>query len=173
VAGTDAVGAVPGLPETAVPASLLDRLPATSPPPPWRLHTRAVVWLAGGRPEPAPAGAWPVTVGAVVAYLDGPVGPYREVFAGLLLRRLGVPAVHVPFIAVDSLPSLRAGRVHWRLPKALAAFTGPVRIFCLLNRRDLDLDVDEAEQLVVGVAAGSVDVPDLAANLARHPRPGE
>jgi hypothetical protein len=126
VAGTDAVGAVPGVPETALPARLLDQLPATSPAPPWRLRTRAVVWLAGGRPEPAPAGAWPVTVGAVVDYLDGPVGPYREVFAGLLLRRLGMPAVHVPFIAVDSLPSLRAGRVHWKLPKALAAITGPV-----------------------------------------------
>ncbi|MFL6129293.1 MAG: hypothetical protein ACJ73E_09535 [Mycobacteriales bacterium] len=127
MAGTDALAAVPGLPETAVPASVLERLPASSPPPPWRLRTRAVVWVARGRPRPAPQRAWPVTVGAVVDYLDGPVGPYREVFGAVLLRRLGLPTVHVPFIAVDSLPSLRAGRAHWKLPKALAGFTGSVR----------------------------------------------
>lgn len=124
VAGTDAVGAVPGLPETAVPASVLDRLPATSPPPPWRLATRSVVWLSGGRAPVPGHRTLPVTVAAVVDYLDSPVGPYREVFAGTLLRGLGLPAVHVPFIAVDSLPSLRAGRVHWALPKAVAAFSG-------------------------------------------------
>jgi hypothetical protein len=117
---------VPGVPETAVPAEVLDRLPASSPPPPWRLPTRAVVWVGTGSPRPAPPGAWPVTVAALVDYLDSPVGPYREAFAGVLVRRLGLPAVHVPFIAVDSLPSLRAGRVHWNLPKALATFIGPV-----------------------------------------------
>ena len=128
MAGTDPVPGLPGigLPETALPASVRDRLPATSPPPPWRLRTRAVVWLATGRPRPAPAGSWPLTVAAVVDYQDGPVGPYREIFAGVLLRRLGLPAVHVPFIAVDSLPSLRAGRVHWSLPKAVATFSGAV-----------------------------------------------
>lgn len=124
--GTDPAAAVPGLPETAVPASVLDRLPATSPPPPWRLRTRAVVWLSRGRAPVPGHRTLPVTVAAVVDYLDGPVGPYREVFAGVLLRRLGPPAVHVPFIAVDSLPSLRAGRVHWGLPKTLAGFTGDV-----------------------------------------------
>jgi hypothetical protein len=117
---------VPGVPETAVPAEVLDRLPASSPPPPWRLPARAVIWVGPGLPGPAPAGAWPVTVAALVDYLDSPVGPYREVFAGILLRRLGLPTLHVPFIAVDSLPSLRAGRVHWSLPKALATFTGVV-----------------------------------------------
>jgi hypothetical protein len=124
VAGTDAVAAVPGVPETALPADVLARLPATSPPPPWRLPTRSVVWLSGGA-APGVRGL-PVTVGAVVDYLDSPVGPYREIFAGTLLRRLGPPSVHVPFIAVDSLPSLRAGRVHWALPKVVAAFTGSV-----------------------------------------------
>jgi hypothetical protein len=126
VVGTDPVAAVPGLPETAVPAPVLDRLPATSPPPPWRLRTRAVVWLSGGRPPVPGYRTLPVTIAAVVDYLDGPVGPYREIFAGVLLRRPGLPAVHVPFMAVDSLPSLRAGRVHWGLPKALAGVTGDV-----------------------------------------------
>ena len=44
------------------------------------------------------------------------------------------------------------------------------RVFCLLNGRDLRLGVDEAERLVVAVAAGSVDVPDLTEVLGRHVR---
>lgn len=42
------------------------------------------------------------------------------------------------------------------------------RVFCLLNDRDLRLDVDEAEQLVLGVSAGAVDVTELAKSLAAH-----
>jgi death-on-curing protein len=40
------------------------------------------------------------------------------------------------------------------------------RVFCLLNGTDVRLPVDDAERLVVGVAAGDVDVPDLAKLLA-------
>ncbi|HST63706.1 MAG TPA: Fic family protein [Mycobacteriales bacterium] len=40
------------------------------------------------------------------------------------------------------------------------------RVFCLLNGSDIRLPVDDAEQLVVGVAAGEIDVPDLAKALA-------
>ena len=36
------------------------------------------------------------------------------------------------------------------------------RVLCLMNGRDLELDVDEAEAMVVGVAAGTLDVPALA-----------
>lgn len=39
------------------------------------------------------------------------------------------------------------------------------RVFCLLNGTDLWLSVDDAERLVVGVAAGQTDVPDLAKAL--------
>jgi death-on-curing protein len=39
------------------------------------------------------------------------------------------------------------------------------RVFCLLNGRDLSLAVDEAERLVVAVAAGRVDVRELTAVL--------
>ena len=42
------------------------------------------------------------------------------------------------------------------------------RVFCLLNGRDLAFAVDEAEALVVAVAAGEVDVPMLADALSRH-----
>ena len=37
------------------------------------------------------------------------------------------------------------------------------RAFCVLNGRDLRYDVDEAEALVVGVASGTIDVPEIAA----------
>lgn len=42
------------------------------------------------------------------------------------------------------------------------------RVFCLLNGRDLDFSVDEAEVLVVAVAAGEVDVPMLAETVGSH-----
>jgi len=42
------------------------------------------------------------------------------------------------------------------------------RIFCLMNGRDLVLSVDEAEQMVLAVAAGDLDVPELAETLRAH-----
>ncbi|MBI1758797.1 MAG: Fic family protein [Actinobacteria bacterium] len=42
------------------------------------------------------------------------------------------------------------------------------RVFCLLNGRDLVLAVDDAEAMVLAVAAGRLDVPDLAALLDQH-----
>lgn len=45
------------------------------------------------------------------------------------------------------------------------------RIFCLLNHRDLVFTVDDAETMVLAVAAGQLDVPDLAKLLAAHTTP--
>jgi death-on-curing protein len=42
------------------------------------------------------------------------------------------------------------------------------RIFCLLNGRDLVFTIDDAEAIVLAVAAGQLDVPDLVALLDRH-----
>jgi death-on-curing protein len=42
------------------------------------------------------------------------------------------------------------------------------RTFHLLNGRDLRYSVDEAEAFVLAVAAGALDVPDIAAWLAAH-----
>jgi hypothetical protein len=119
---------LPGLPESRLPAALLAQLPASTPGPPWDCRVRAVVWVQRA-PSPLPSSSpyagrvRGLAVGAVVDYLDSPVGPYREVFAGPLLRGTVLPVVHVPFIAVDSLPSVHGGRAHWALPKALAAFS--------------------------------------------------
>jgi hypothetical protein len=68
----------------------------------------------------------PITVGALVRYQESPVGSYSEVFASpVLLRRRGLPAVTVPFIAVDSLASVVGGRAGWALPKTLARALWP------------------------------------------------
>ena len=41
------------------------------------------------------------------------------------------------------------------------------RVFCLLNARDLELGVDDAEAMVVGAAAGTLDAPALAERVDR------
>ena len=116
------------LPESRLPPELAEQLPATTPGPPWDCRVRAVVWVQRA-PSPLPSSfryagrVRALTLGAVVDYLESPVGPYREVFAGPLLRGTVLPVVHVPFIAVDSLPSVHGGRAHWSLPKAVATFS--------------------------------------------------
>ena len=40
------------------------------------------------------------------------------------------------------------------------------RVFCLMNGTDLRLPVDDAERLVVAVAAGGIGVPDFVKALA-------
>ena len=42
------------------------------------------------------------------------------------------------------------------------------RVFCLLNGHDLTFSVDEAETVVVAVAIGELDVPDLANAIELH-----
>lgn len=44
------------------------------------------------------------------------------------------------------------------------------RIFCLLNGRDLHYSVDDAEALVLAVAAGDLDGPEIATSLEAHLR---
>jgi death-on-curing protein len=41
-------------------------------------------------------------------------------------------------------------------------------VFCLLNGRDLSFSVDEGEALVVSVAEGALEVPEIAATLQHH-----
>ncbi len=101
------------------------------PPPPWRSRIDAVLWWhraasAGAAAPPAGLGGrlLPVTLGGLVAYREGPVGPYGEVFAAVGVLRGGRLAGHVPFIAVDSAASMAGGRANWALPKELATFDG-------------------------------------------------
>lgn len=41
------------------------------------------------------------------------------------------------------------------------------RVFCLLNGRDIEFEIDDAEALVIGAADGSLDVAALARLVAR------
>jgi hypothetical protein len=83
------------------------------PPPPWTCRLRAVACLARvGGPGRRPAGF------AVVDYAETPVGPYRE---ALVAELAGPRSGTVVWMAVNSATSKAAGRVHWGLPKELAA----------------------------------------------------
>jgi death-on-curing protein len=44
------------------------------------------------------------------------------------------------------------------------------RTFCLLNGRDLAFTVDDAEQFVLAIARGDLDVPDMTTVLEGHLR---
>jgi len=44
------------------------------------------------------------------------------------------------------------------------------RMFCLLNGRDLTFSVGEAEALVLAVARGDLDVPEIATTIELHLR---
>ena len=123
---------VPGVPESELDAQTLAALPDDAPPAPWDCTCQAIVWVARASaaagdavdPEVRGAGRPLVVIGAMVRYLDTPVGSYDEVLGavGVLSgRRL---RGSVPFMAVDSVTSLVGGRQNWSLPKSLATFTG-------------------------------------------------
>ena len=42
------------------------------------------------------------------------------------------------------------------------------RVFCLLNGRDLDFTVDDAEALLLAVARGDLEVPEIARAIEAH-----
>ena len=117
----------PHLPESQLPQALASQLPTAVPAAPWNCRVRALLWLQRA-PSPLPSSSpfagrvRAVAVGGFVDYLDSPVGPYREVLAGQLLRTSVVPVLHVPFIAVDALASVAGGRDLWDLPKTMAEF---------------------------------------------------
>ena len=121
---TDAVG----LPETHLPPALLQLLPHKVAPAPWRTQCQVVTWMHPVTPaalEAIPAAIRPAGIAlaawALVRYDQTPVGAYNEV-AVTLLPDGGDGYGHIPFIAVDSYPSIVGGRKNWLLPKSLARF---------------------------------------------------
>lgn len=130
---TNEVSGLVGVPETALPGDVADALPTSTPGAPWRVTMSALLWRHRARSEAASAlppelVAKPkgLTNAGFVRYAETPVGAYSEVMAAPVNVRGGLlPRVHVPFIAVDSLPSVHAGRAHWALPKVMASFDWP------------------------------------------------
>jgi hypothetical protein len=125
---------VEGVAESALTDDDATRLPHQSAPAPWATVLDAVVWFhraAPGAAERLPRAlrgrrTLPITVGALIRYRDTPVGPYHEVLAApVLLAGPKGPEAVVPFIAVDSLPSIHGGRENWALPKTRARFEWP------------------------------------------------
>ncbi|MBV9197986.1 MAG: hypothetical protein JO168_27970 [Solirubrobacterales bacterium] len=121
---------VPGIRGTELAPEIVERLPVSAPPAPWRLRASGCLWVA---PAPRCAGAAlqkgiagrPLAVGGMfVAYEETPVGPYNEIIGFVALRRRWSVAGHIPFIAVDSAASVVGGRVNWLLPKTVATFSG-------------------------------------------------
>ena len=121
----------PGLPGSGLAAEVVAALPAATPGPPWHAQIDAVLWAhrrTASATQTLPPGLRARTLGPTIAgfvrYRDTPVGSYHEVLASPTLVGGGLARLHIPFIAVDALASLHAGRAHWALPKTLASFTG-------------------------------------------------
>ncbi len=133
---------MPGVVECQLTPEVLEQLPEETQRPPWHCRIEGVLWLQRATPAAAEAlptqlrsrVGFPITLGAFVRYLESPVGPYSEILASPRLIRGGAVRSHVPFIAVDSIPSVHAGRAHWALPKVLAEFKG----FPLAPRQPLE-----------------------------------
>ncbi len=100
------------------------------PAAPWKSTIEALLWVHGAAPgagaalpaQLAPRDGLPLTIGGLIAYLDGPVGSYDEIFGAPVMLR-GAPLLsHVAFMAVNSQASVAGGRGNWALPKVLASF---------------------------------------------------
>lgn len=123
-----AVTAAVGLAETWLPDRLLARLPESVAAAPWQTRCEVVAWMhevSADALEAFPSAIRPASIGvvawALVRYEETPVGPYSEI-AATLIPSGGDGYGHIPFIVVDSLPSIVGGRANWLLPKALARF---------------------------------------------------
>jgi hypothetical protein len=111
---------------------VLSGRPPEIPPAPWRSSVDALLWLHPATPaargllppQLAARAGTPVTIGGLISYRDGPVGPYGEVFGAPVMLR-GAPLLsHIAFMAVDSAASVAGGRGNWALPKELADLDG-------------------------------------------------
>ncbi|HWC36285.1 MAG TPA: type II toxin-antitoxin system death-on-curing family toxin [Mycobacteriales bacterium] len=116
-----------------------------------------------------------LTVDDLLEIAAGVLGevPVRD--AGLLASAAARPATTV--FGADAYPEFadKAAALMHSLARNHPLVDGNKRLawsaaraFCLLNGRDLRYTVDDAEQLVVGVAAGDLDVPDIAVWIAAH-----
>ena len=95
--------------------------------------------------------------------------------AGLLAAAAGRPQSSI--FGQDAYPSLaeKAAALMHSLARNHALLDGnkrlawaASRVFCLINGTDLRYDVDDAEALVLAVAAGGRDAHTLAESIAAH-----
>lgn len=123
--------AMQGIPQSALTAEDIAKLPVKGLPAPWDARARGVVWVAGPNREAVRAagvlareGRVGSVVGAMLDYAETPAGPYRELIGGIGLFSTRGVRLTVPFIPVDSPASVVGGRENWAMPKTLAHFDG-------------------------------------------------
>src|SRR3569623_1970675 len=96
-----------GLPETTLPAALVQLLPDKVAAPPWRTHCQVITRMHAAPAnaiEAYPGAIWPTGIAldawALVRYERTLVGPYNDVAVSLIPEG-GDGYGHIPFIAVD------------------------------------------------------------------------
>ena len=130
----EALTSIAGVLESQLSPDVAAGLPESAPGPPWDCRISSVFW--SHKAKPGAAEALPevlrgsprvaVSIGALIRYIDSPVGPYREIIAVPAFVGRPFPQAHVAFIAVDSEASVVGGRANWALPKVLARFGGTI-----------------------------------------------
>ena len=116
-----------------------------------------------------------LTVDDLLEIAAGVVGHIEVRDVGLLASATARPAASVfgaeayPSFAEKVATLLHAlARNHSLLDGNKRLAWSAARVFCLMNGHDLRLGVDEAEAMMLALATGSLDLPDLAPMLARH-----
>lgn len=116
-----------------------------------------------------------LTVDDVLQIAEGVLPQVIVRDAGLLESAVARPMTFV--FGTDAYPAFpeKAAALMHSLARNHALLDGnkrlawaATRVFCLMNGRDLVLDIDEAEAMVLSVAAGELDVPELATIVADH-----
>lgn len=115
-----------------------------------------------------------LTVADLLEIAAGVIGEFDVRDRGLLASAAARPRTTVlgedayPAFA-DKAPALMhsVARNHALVDGNKRLAWAATRVFCLLNGRDLEYTVDEAEALVQAVARGELDVPDIAAAIGR------
>ena len=106
---------------------------------------------------------------------EGVIGDVAVRDQGLLASAAGRPQTIV--IGEDAYPTFAAkaaalmhsvARNHALVDGNKRLAWAATRVVCLMNGRDLDFVVDEAEALVLGVARGELEVGDIAKTIDRY-----
>ncbi len=119
-----------------------------------------------------------LSVDDLFAVAAGVLGEVAVRDAGLLASAAARPATTVfgddayPTFAEKAAALMHSlARNHPLVDANLRLAWSATRAFCVLNGRDLRYTVDDAETMVLGVAAGDLDVPEVAAWIAEHLEP--
>lgn len=118
-----------------------------------------------------------LSVADLVEIAEGVIGPFVIRDRGLLASAAGRPQSSV--FGEDAYPTFagKAAALIHSLARNHALVDGnerlawaATRVFCLLNGRDIAFTVDDAEEFVLAVARGELDVPEITTVITDHLR---